>query len=125
MTPRRTLLALGAATLALAACGGDDDATDATATTAAAADGDTTVVIDEGRFQTGEIVVASGSSVVFANEDMGAHTVATRDDQAIFFESEVLPSGTAYTTPALDEPGTYDYFCTLHPTMQGTIIVEG
>ena len=39
--------------------------------------------------------------------------------------SEVTTGTDTYTTPALDKPGTYTYFCRIHPFMRGAVRVKG
>ena len=39
--------------------------------------------------------------------------------------SEVTTGTDTYTTPALTKPGTYTYFCRIHPSMRGAIRVKG
>ena len=39
--------------------------------------------------------------------------------------AEVTTQSSAYTTPALTNPGTYTYFCRIHPFMRGAIRVKG
>lgn len=39
--------------------------------------------------------------------------------------SEVTTGTDTYTTPALEESGTYTYFCRIHPSMRGAIRVKG
>jgi plastocyanin len=39
--------------------------------------------------------------------------------------AEVTTGSAVYTTPALTKPGTYTYFCRIHPFMRGSIRVKG
>ena len=62
--------------------------------------------------------VASGSTISVANRDGRDHTFTVKDtDVAV-----PLPAGGTgkATAPA---PGTYNFVCTIHPAMTGTIIV--
>ena len=61
---------------------------------------------------------ASGSTISVANEDGVAHTFTVPDTDV----DVPLPAGGTgeATAPA---PGTYDFLCTIHPSMTGTIIV--
>jgi plastocyanin len=129
------------AVLALAACGDDDSATPATpggvATDDAAtgddgegdgsADGET-VTIQTFQFQPDPITVPAGTTITFVNEDNIDHTVTagTRDDPTPEVFDGQLPEQGATFELTLDEPGTYDYFCTVHsgPGMTGVITVE-
>lgn len=68
-----------------------------------------------------------GSSVTWTNEDVVGHTVTSghpSDNQTgTVFDSSLIASGRSYTSPAFNTPGTYPYFCQVHPWMTGEIIV--
>ncbi len=66
------------------------------------------------------ITVKVGDSVTWRNMDNTSHS-ATADDK--LFDTGVFDQGGSETV-AFDEPGTYTYHCSLHPSMKGTIIVE-
>lgn len=63
--------------------------------------------------------IHSGDRVTFVNDDEEAHTV-TSDDKS--FDSEGLDGGKTWQH-VFAKPGTYKYFCELHPYMKATIIV--
>jgi plastocyanin len=65
--------------------------------------------------------VKAGMAVSWTNEDDIPHTVAAADHS---FKSKPLDTGETYST-TFSTPGRYTYFCSLHPHMKGTIIVEG
>lgn len=75
-------------------------------------------------FQPQRIEVEPGTTVTWVNNDAFAHTVTagTRDNPTDEFSSgEIEPRDSfSYT---FDEPGTYEYFCTIHEGMSGTIVV--
>lgn len=104
------------ATALVAACG-DDDATDA-------GDASASVTIERSRFGPRELTVGSGTEVSFENLDRAAHTVTSADGSALAFDSGDLGEGDVFTQ-TFDEPGTYDYFCEVHPTMRASVVVEG
>ena len=129
---RRTLPAMAACALLFAACGDDDDTSatagseDTTATedtagqdTSAPA-GDAVTIVDFS-YDPAEITVAPGSVVTFTNEDSTAHT-ATADDGA--FDSGSIEPGEEATVTAPDEPGSYSFTCSFHPSMEGSLVVE-
>ncbi len=64
-------------------------------------------------------IVPIGTTVVWTNEGALPHTVTA----AGLFDSGIMNSGDqfAYT---FDEPGTYVYLCTLHPGMEGRVVVD-
>jgi plastocyanin len=68
------------------------------------------------------VMAAPGATVQVANLDSAAHT-ATADDGA--FDTGSIAGGDAGTIVAPAEPGTYTYFCAIHPSMQGTLSVAG
>ncbi len=71
------------------------------------------------------IVIGKGNQVTWVNEDSAFHTVTSGFYTAPteLFDSGHLDPFESYTL-TFDEDGTYDYFCTLHPWMQGQVIVE-
>ena len=69
----------------------------------------------------GASTVAVGEEVTVRNDDAVPHTW-TADDGS--FDSGTIGAGATFTF-TFDEPGEYAYVCTIHPTMSGTITVEG
>jgi plastocyanin len=71
------------------------------------------------------IVIESGKQVTWVNEDSAFHSVTSGfyDAPTELFDSGHLDPFESYTL-TFDETGTYDYFCTLHPWMEGQVIVE-
>ena len=127
MRPSRTLhrrsplvaaLAVGAVAL-LGACGDDSDSEEGAGETSEAA----TVEIESSQFAPEELTVDAGTSVEFVNLDGFDHTVTADDGSALEFDSGALGQDESFTQ-AFDEAGSFDYFCQIHPTMRGTIIVE-
>jgi plastocyanin len=78
-----------------------------------------TVHIKNFAFAPSHVSVAAGTVVRFVNDDGEAHTVTATDRS---FDSEGLDTGNAWTH-RFTKPGTYAYFCELHPYMRGTIVV--
>jgi plastocyanin len=72
-------------------------------------------------YQPTPLVVHAGDSVTFVNDDDEAHTVTSSDKTT--FDSEGLDSGKSWQH-TFEKPGTYTYFCELHPYMKGSIVVE-
>ena len=78
------------------------------------------VSIDNFSFAPAELTVAVGQSVTWINRDDVPHTiVATNRD----FTSPALDTDDTYAH-AFTAPGTYTYFCGIHPHMTGRIIVK-
>lgn len=120
-------LIIGAAVLALVAlltaCSGDEDdptattgATDATGATGAELD----ITIADFSFS-GPSTAAVGDTVTVTNEDSIGHTWTAVDGE---FNSGSLAEGDSFDF-TFDEAGEFDYFCSVHPEMQGSITVEG
>ena len=88
----------------------------------AQADTGAAVTIDNFTFAPATLTVAKGTKVVFTNRDDIPHTVTSALTPPRF-RSPPLDTGETVTI-AFDTPGTYAYFCSLHPHMQGTIVVK-
>jgi amicyanin len=81
----------------------------------------TDVAVKIGNFTFGphEVKVKAGTTVTWTNEDDIPHTVVSSNN----FRSQVLDTDGTYSF-TFTTPGTYKYFCSLHPHMTATIIVE-
>ncbi|HTR15604.1 MAG TPA: cupredoxin family copper-binding protein [Acetobacteraceae bacterium] len=80
------------------------------------------ISIDNFTFTPAEITVPRGTRVVWTNHDDIPHMVVdAANPKAV--KSPPMDTGDAYAR-RFDAPGTYRYFCSLHPHMQGTIIVR-
>ena len=67
------------------------------------------------------VVIGKNNTVYWTNDDVADHT-ATSDTTGIFDSGVLSPGGTYQFT--FTTPGTYTYHCSLHPWMQGTVIVK-
>ncbi len=71
-------------------------------------------------FEPARLEVSIGTTVTWSNRGNNIHTITS--DQGIFDSTECSPGQTfSYT---FDQPGTYTYFCKVHPTMRGAITVR-
>ena len=70
-------------------------------------------------FSAPSVTVKAGTTVTWVNEDDDAHTVTSTSNA---FRSPGLDTGEAFSY-TFTQPGTYEYFCTLHPLMTGTVVV--
>ena len=81
----------------------------------------TTVAIKNFAFSPATITVKSGATVVWTNDDSVDHTVS--------FQNNGISSADLGTNDTFSHtfttPGTYNYLCTIHPFMHGTVIVTG
>jgi plastocyanin len=88
--------------------------------TGAASDGLTASVnIIDLDYDPREVTVVKGAEVTWTNIGQAPHTV-TAKDQA--WTSELLQNGDRFSR-TFEETGRFDYICTLHPNMVGTIVV--
>jgi plastocyanin len=83
-------------------------------------DGKTNVKIDNFTFNPATVTVKAGSTVHWTNGDDIPHTVASTDK---IFKSKVMDTNEEFEFK-FDKPGTYEYFCSLHPKMTGKVIVQ-
>ena len=70
--------------------------------------------------------VEVGAIVTWDNTDTAAHTAtagSATDGPSGVFDSSLIMAGGSYSYTA-DTAGTFDYFCMVHPWMEGTVIVE-
>jgi plastocyanin len=79
------------------------------------------VKIDNFVFSPERLTVKAGTTVTWINHDDIPHTVAAKDRA---FKSKVMDSDESFSF-TFSTPGEYSYFCSLHPHMTGTIVVEG
>jgi plastocyanin len=91
-------------------------------TQVAAATAPATVTIDNFAFAPAMLTVAPGTKVTWANKDEEPHTVTSADGGKIF-KSDALDTDDKFSF-TFDKPGTYKYFCSIHPHMVGTIVVK-
>src|SRR5437667_4975607 len=76
--------------------------------------------IDNFRFTPATLTVKAGTKVVWINNDDVPHLIVNVENR--FRQSPVLDTDQRFAA-TLTKRGTYDYFCSLHPVMQGKIIV--
>lgn len=77
--------------------------------------------IDNFAFAPSPLTVKAGTTIKWINKDDVPHLIVST--QGKFKPSTVLDTDQVFSV-ALNQPGTYDYFCSLHPMMQGKIIVK-
>jgi plastocyanin len=64
--------------------------------------------------------VKVGSTVRWVNQDSVPHRIVFADKSI----SSVLLAASQSASQKFDQPGVFDYICSIHPDMQGTVIVE-
>lgn len=77
------------------------------------------IIIDGTRYDPATLTVKRGARVAFVNKDPFPHTVTAPGK----FDSKEIGAGKTWTYTAA-KAGRFDYICTLHPNMKGTLIVE-
>ena len=117
----RLLFAAASGTAVLMIAFGAFWAHDAGGSTVVAAAGPGAVTIKDFAFDTGTLTVSKGATVTWTNADPFGHSVVANDKS---FMSEKLPSGTTFQH-TFDTAGTFTYICGIHPSMTGTVVVNG
>lgn len=79
------------------------------------------IEIKDFHFTPESLTVKSGAKLTWINHDEEAHVVTSSDKK--FEKSSPLDTDQKFTITA-GAPGTYNYFCSVHPQMTGKIIVE-
>jgi plastocyanin len=80
------------------------------------------ITIDNFAFGPALTIVKPGTKVTWTNKDEEPHTVTSADGGKTF-KSEALDTDDKFSF-TFDKPGTYKYFCSIHPHMVGTIVVK-
>jgi plastocyanin len=124
-------IALLAACLALgivvAGCGGDDDGGDSGSPDTkeqpapAAEGGSAEVSMKDIKFNPSEVTVKAGDTVTWTNDDGVGHDVT--GDSFKSGDPGALENGDTFEH-TFDKAGSFDYVCTVHPGMKGTVKVE-
>jgi plastocyanin len=127
------VLACMALGLVAAGCGGDDDDDDgggggaATTEEPAGGGGDggggggAEVSMEGIAFEPADVTVAVGDTVTWTNNDSVPHDVTA--DSFSSGEPGGMSGGDTFEH-TFDEAGTFDYVCTVHPGMEGSVVVE-
>ena len=121
------LLTLPLAALAIAGCGSDDStdtsgdtpAAPAASTAEPATDGPQEVRIADFKFLPAKLTVPAGTKVTWTNEDSAPHNAIGEG-----LKTKDLTEAGQSDTVTLSTPGTYDYICTFHAFMKGTVVVQ-
>ncbi len=78
------------------------------------------VTIQNFQFAPATVTVPAGTTVTWTNRDDDTHTVTERNKR---FSSKVLDPGQTFSY-TFTTPGTYTYYCAIHPHMTATVIVK-
>jgi plastocyanin len=82
--------------------------------------GQSKIEIKDFAFNPQTITVKSGEKITWINRDEEPHTVVSVEKQ--FKKSAALDTDQEFTV-VVGAPGTYSYYCSVHPKMTGTIVV--
>jgi amicyanin len=94
-------------------------ATGSSTTAPSAPVGANAVNIKDFKFDPASLTVPVGATVTWTNQDEEPHAIAAKDGS--FHGSGMDTHGTYSFT--FTKPGTYDYICSIHPFMTGTVVV--
>ena len=78
------------------------------------------IVVDNFAFTPATISVPAGSTITWTNRDDIPHTIVSTERK---FKSQALDTDQRYSH-RFDTPGTYKYFCSIHPKMTAQIVVK-
>ncbi len=81
--------------------------------------GDTTVTIESYSYNPQSITVKVGTEVTWKNEQSVTHTVTSEEG---LFDSGDIEQGETYSY-TFEDLGRHNYYCTIHPSMTGEVIV--
>jgi len=94
-----------------------------TPATLAPAGGSNSIAIKNFAFSPATLTIKTGTPVTWTNQDGAPHQIASDPGAPVAFKSESLANGASYQF-TFTQAGTYSYYCTIHPSMKGTIIVQ-
>ena len=96
------------------------------ATTQAQVPGAMIVNIQNFAFNPASITVPKGTTVTWVNQDTTNHEIVNDAQgsiaQGALFTSNSLSKGASYSFK-FENPGTYPYHCSIHPSMKATVTV--
>lgn len=119
--------------LGLAACGDDENTEPGDAASGPAPAAETTTPEDSGggggdavaivdfEFEPKQITVSAGDKIEWTNEDTANHNVIFDGDDPDDIDNLRQDESGSVT---FDKAGTYDYVCSYHPGMEGSVTVE-
>lgn len=79
------------------------------------------ITIQNFTFLPDTLTLKTGTIVNWVNKDDVQHTVTSTGGHEM--SSKPLDAGAGYSH-TFNAPGTYDYYCSIHPYMKGKVIVE-
>ena len=82
--------------------------------------GPNAVDINNFAFTPATLTIPAGTTITWTNRDEEPHTVVSNDGST--FHSPGMGTGASYTV-TFTNTGTFDYVCSIHPFMHGTVVV--
>lgn len=82
--------------------------------------GEVKVTISDFAFEPAKLEIEAGTTVVWTNLDTAPHTASANNG---IWDSDTLREGDTFSM-TFDDPGTYEYGCIFHPSMEGSIVVN-
>jgi plastocyanin len=82
--------------------------------------GSNAVIISNFAFAPASLTIPAGSTVTWTNKDEEPHTVVSSDGTT--FHSPGMDTGATYSF-TFANAGTFEYVCSIHPMMHGTVAV--
>lgn len=79
------------------------------------------IKIDNFTFGPATITIPAGSTVTWTNNDDVPHVVSSDDNK--LFKSKALDTDDRFSF-TFTKPGTYNYYCAIHPKMTAKIVVQ-
>jgi plastocyanin len=117
--PRRFALLLPAAVAVASLAIGAVRVTDTRAASGSVQIVEPSVLPQSWGYSPAPMTAAVGDTVTWVNTGIAPHSVTAYDGS---FDSGIMLTGATWSfSPAA--PGTYDYYCTLHPDMKATLVV--
>ena len=80
----------------------------------------TEIKVDNFTFGPGTLTVPVNSTVTWVNKDDIPHVIASNDG---LFKSKALDTDDKFSY-TFTKAGTYPYYCSIHPKMQGKVVVQ-
>ena len=72
-------------------------------------------------FDAETLTVPAGTTVTWINQDDDPHTIVSDDETS--FRSKALDTNDSFSF-TFAKPGTFGYFCSIHPHMTGKVVVK-
>ena len=80
-----------------------------------------TIDISSYEYRPGNLSVPRGATVTWVNDDKVAHTATEKSSGS--WDTQVIHEGESVSIN-FDKPGSYTYYCSIHPYMSGVLVVR-